>query len=327
MSKMSELKEMKSISTKMHKVEQYLEEALQFPHPQAREKALKTLHAGGKRVRPTLAIMTADILQSKTDIIPLAASLELVHMASLIHDDVVDQADTRRGQATINAETTNRYAVHVGDYVLAKAIEIISQQPNSNRLLKIMADLCVEMSLGEVEQLRSTFDVNQTIEDYYYRIDRKTALLMATSCQAAAVACNASEEDIELFYNIGYNLGMEFQIRDDILDMEQSAKKIGKPAGSDLLHGIMTMPTILALRKDFPEKAQLIDYINSHFPGGQPQVDEAIGWIKQYGGIRDSLEYAEDFLHKAEDGIARLEDSPQKAVLLSGVEFLRGRVN
>ena len=174
---MLKILEIHGMKERLREVEAYLEQALYFEHPEIREKALKTLHAGGKRVRPALAIMTAGMYGKEKEIIPLAAALEMVHMASLIHDDVVDQADTRRGQATVNAEKGNRYAVHVGDYILMKAIDIIRTLPNSTRLLQIMAELSIEMSLGEVEQLRSTFDTKQTIEDYNYRIDRKTAIL------------------------------------------------------------------------------------------------------------------------------------------------------
>ena len=322
---MLKILEIHGMKERLREVEAYLEQALHFEHAAIREKALKTLHAGGKRVRPALAIMTAGMYGKEKEIIPLAAALEMVHMASLIHDDVVDQADTRRGQATINAENGNRYAVHVGDFVLMKAIDIIRTLPNSTRLLQIMAELSIEMSLGEVEQLRSTFDVNQTIDDYKYRIDRKTAILMASSCQAAAVCCGASEEDIHTFYQIGYNLGMEFQIQDDILDMSRDSKKLGKPAGSDLAHGIMTLPTILVLQKDFAERDELISAIESRFPGGQSEVNRAIAIIKEQGGLAEADVYGEGYLAQAVAYIEQLPDAKLKKQLMSGVKFLRER--
>ena len=322
---MLKILEMHGMKERLRDVEAYLEQALDFEHPAIREKALNTLHAGGKRVRPALAIMTASMYGKEKEIIPLAAALEMVHMASLIHDDVVDQADTRRGQATINAETGNRYAIHVGDYVLMKAIDMIRALPNSNRLLQIMAELSIEMSLGEVEQLRSTFDVNQTVEDYNYRIDRKTAILMASSCQAAAVACGASEQDIDIFYQIGYNLGMEFQIQDDILDMSRDSQKLGKPAGSDLAHGIMTLPTILVLQKEFAGKEELIHSIKSQFPGGQAEVNHAISIIIRQGGLQDAEAYGEGYLAQATACIEQLPDVKLKKQLMSGVKFLRER--
>ena len=255
-----------AVKKKLEEVEAYLDKVLDFDHPEMRAYALRTLHAGGKRVRPSLTILTASMFKNEDNIVPLAAAMELLHMASLIHDDVVDEADTRRGQATINVLKNNRYAIHVGDYILAEAIDIISKQPNADRLLAIMGDLSAEMSLGEVEQLRSTYDVHQTVEDYNYRIDRKTALLMATSCQAAAVASGASEDEINRFYQIGYNLGMDFQIKDDLLDMTLDSEKLGKPAGSDLARGIMTLPTILVLEKSFAERDELINLIENRFP-------------------------------------------------------------
>ncbi len=314
-----------AVKKKLEEVEAYLDQVLNFDHPDIRAFALRTLHAGGKRVRPSLTILTASMFKNEDNIVPLAAAMELLHMASLIHDDVVDEADTRRGQSTINVLKNNRYAIHVGDYILAEAIDIISKQPNADRLLAIMGELSAEMSLGEVEQLRTTYDVHQTIEDYNYRIDRKTALLMATSCQAAAVASNASEEEIDRFYKIGYNLGMNFQIEDDILDMTQDAKKLGKPAGSDLARGIMTLPTILVLQQDFAERQQLIELIESRFPNGQADVETAIQIVIAQNGIAQAEVYAEKYLKDAETDIAALPDYPMKKVLLEGVEFLRGR--
>ena len=314
-----------TIKKKLEEVEQYLDQVLFFEHPEIRALSLRTLHAGGKRVRPSLTILTAGMFKNEDNIIPLAAAMEMLHMASLIHDDVVDEADTRRGETTINVMKGNRYAVHIGDYILAEAVRIISEQPNSERLLQIMGELSAEMSLGEVEQLRSTYDVHQTIEDYNYRIDRKTALLMATSCQAAAVASDATEEEIDIFYKIGYNLGMNFQIKDDLLDMTLDSKKLGKPAGSDLARGIMTLPTILALKKDFAEREELIALIESRFPNGQADVDRAIEIVIAQNGIAEAEVYAEEYLLKAEHDIVNLPDYPMKKVLLEGADYLRGR--
>ena len=314
-----------AVKKKLEEVEAYLDKVLDFDHPEMRAYALRTLHAGGKRVRPSLTILTASMFKNEDNIVPLAAAMELLHMASLIHDDVVDEADTRRGQATINVLKSNRYAIHVGDYILAEAIDIISHQPNADRLLAIMGELSAEMSLGEVEQLRSTYDIHQTVADYNYRIDRKTALLMATSCQAAAVASGASEEEIDRFYWIGYNLGMDFQIKDDLLDMTLDSDKLGKPAGSDLARGIMTLPTILVLEKSFAEREELINLIENRFPNGQADVDRAIAIVIAQGGIRDAEVYAEQYLKQAEADIAALPEHPMKKVLLDGVEYLRGR--
>ena len=314
-----------AVKKKLEEVEAYLDKMLDFDHPEMRAYALRTLHAGGKRVRPSLTILTASMFKNEDNIVPLAAAMELLHMASLIHDDVVDEADTRRGQATINVLKNNRYAIHVGDYILAEAIDIISKQPNADRLLAIMGDLSAEMSLGEVEQLRSTYDVHQTVEDYNYRIDRKTALLMATSCQAAAVASGASEDEINRFYQIGYNLGMDFQIKDDLLDMTIDSEKLGKPAGSDLARGIMTLPTILVLEKSFAEQDELINLIENRFPKGQDDVDRAIAIVLAQNGISDAEVYAEQYLKQAEADIAALPDYPMKKVLLEGVDYLRER--
>lgn len=307
---------------KLYKVEQYLEEYLHFAEPYLSESALYTLHAGGKRVRPTMVIMTAAVFDKEEEAIPMAAAMELIHMSSLIHDDIVDGADTRRNQPTLNVAYSKRYALHTGDYILTKAMEIVKDQPQSQRLLKIMADLSIDMCLGEIEQLHSEYDIHQTMTDYYYRIDRKTALLMATSCQVGAIISDASSELVDRFYQIGYNLGMAFQIKDDILDMTTDRKKMGKPVGEDLARGIMTMPTILVLQKDFPEKQRLIQMILDHFPNGQDDVHWALNIIKKYNGLEEAKRYSADYVTKAKEEIKRLPVHPVNKGWLDNADYI-----
>lgn len=306
----------------LHKVETYLEQYLTFDDPYISESARYALNSGGKRVRPALVMMTATLFDQAEEAIPLAAAMELIHMSSLIHDDIVDGSATRRGKPSLNAAHGQGYALHTGDYILTKAIEIIKNQPNSHRLMEVMADLSIEMCLGEVEQLRTMYDTAQTIADYNYRIDRKTALLMATSCQAGALVCSASEELVNIFYRIGYNLGMAFQIRDDILDFEKDERKLGKPAGEDLARGIMTLPTILVLQKDFPERQWLLETIQNRFVGGKHEVKQAIALIKAQNGLKDAHAYAVNYVQQAKQDIQQLPEHAVQRLLLSGADYI-----
>ena len=307
-------------------VEAYLEDYLHFEHPTISDSALYTLHGGGKRLRPAFVLMTTMFFDNHEDyVIPLAASMEMIHMASLIHDDIVDASDVRRGQATLNVLSGQRFALHTGDYLLTKALELINTAPHRERVMEILAKLSIEMCHGEIQQLLSVFDPYQTVEDYNYRIDRKTALLIAVCCQIGAVISSADEQMIQRFYDFGYNLGMAFQIKDDILDMEKDQEKLGKPAGSDLAHGILTLPTILVLKKDFPEKQRLIELIETRFPEGQQDVRYAIDVIKKHRGLEEAMAVSEEYVAKAKDIIKILPGHRMKKVLLAGADYINGR--
>lgn len=317
---------MRELKKQLNEVEAFLEQYLHFEHQDIGKSALYTLHGGGKRLRPAFVLMTAVYFDNTEDhVIPLAASMEMIHMASLIHDDIVDDSDTRRGQATLNVLFGRRYALHTGDYILTKALDLINTMPHRERVLDILAKLSVEMCHGEIQQLLSVYDPYQTVEDYNYRIDRKTALLIAVCCQVGAVISDADEQMVQHFYDFGYNLGMAFQIKDDILDMERDKAKIGKPAGSDLAHGILTLPTILVLEKDFPERDLLVKLIENRFPNGQSDVNVAIDLIKKYHGLDEALAISEEYVLKARTMIEELPEHKVKKMLLSGADYINRR--
>lgn len=312
------LKTNKEIQQECANVEKYLDTFLNFEHKDIAAGALQTFRAGGKRLRPAIVIMTASFYDNAKNVVPLAAAMEIVHMSSLIHDDIIDQSPTRRGQDTLFAQIGAHRALHSGDYILAKALEMVNNLPHGREMIQILGTLSCEMCYGEVEQINSMYDIKQTLEDYYYRINRKTALLFAVCCQLGALASEACAEEIQTFYDIGYNMGMAFQIKDDTLDMEMSAEKLGKPAGNDLAQGIMTLPTILVLQKVFPEKERLINLIQNKFSGGQSEVDEAIKIIKKYHGIEEANTYCEKYIDEAKRLIEQLpEKKGKKGFVLS----------
>ena len=325
MSVVNVIKLHKILGDELAKVENYLDEFLHFEHQEITDGALHTLHAGGKRLRPAVVIMTASFYNNADKAVHLAAMMELIHMSSLIHDDIIDCSPTRRGLATLNVTMGPTKALHTGDYVLIKALEKVCEMPHGKEIIQILGNLSMEMCYGEVEQINSMYDTKQTIEDYYYRINRKTALLIAVCCQVGAVASNASAQEVQKFYDIGYNMGMAFQIKDDILDMEMSAQELGKPAGSDLAHGIMTLPTILTLQKDFAEKEYLLDLISSRFPQGQKQVKEALDIIKKYHGIKEANEYCRRYIEKSKQLIDELPENKGKKVFKLGAEYVISR--
>ncbi|SHI31284.1 heptaprenyl diphosphate synthase [Propionispora hippei DSM 15287] len=206
--------------------------------------------AGGKRLRPALYLLCAKS-RAEADTaeraIPMAVAIELIHMATLVHDDVIDEAATRRGQITANARWGNHSSVLAGDYLFAKAFSLISGLVNNN-MLKILAEVICSMCEGEIIQNKDIYNPQQTEEEYLVRIAKKTADFLAASCVLGGMTAELSETELAALRCYGYSLGMAFQITDDILDVTASSEQLGKPAGNDLRQGIVTLPVIYALQ-------------------------------------------------------------------------------
>lgn len=205
------------------------------------------VQAGGKRLRPALYLVCARIRNTnEAQIMPMAAAIELIHMATLVHDDVIDNATTRRGRPTANARWDNHASVLTGDYLFAKAFSVVATQVN-NKMLKVLTDVICSLCEGELIQNKDTFNPDQCEDQYLVRIAKKTADFIAASCELGGMTADLSETEIDALRKFGYSIGMAFQITDDILDITASSEQIGKPAGNDLRQGIVTLPVIYAL--------------------------------------------------------------------------------
>ena len=202
---------------------------------------------GGKRMRPMLILLTAKNYGAISDVTQHAAvGLELLHTASLVHDDVVDESEERRGQASVNASYNNKVAVLVGDYILSTALLSVSFTCNQ-RIIQYLAELGRTLAAGEILQLSNIQNQEFSEEVYYQVINQKTAALFEACAAIGAISAGASDEDIEKASKFGQTLGIMFQIRDDIFDYYDS-KEIGKPTGNDMAEGKLTLPVIYALR-------------------------------------------------------------------------------
>lgn len=179
----------------------------------------------------------------------VAVALELLHSATLVHDDVIDDAQIRRGKPTIKAKWDNRIAMYTGDYILARSLELMTKIENP-LAHKILSHTIVEVCIGEIEQIKDKYRFNQNLRDYFRRIKRKTALLIAASCQLGAIAAGVDEEIHKKLFRFGYFVGMSFQITDDVLDFTGTEKELGKPAGGDLLQGNITLPVLFAMKDE-----------------------------------------------------------------------------
>ena len=243
----------------------------------------------GKRMRPILILLMAKNFGKVSEVTQHAAvGLELLHTASLVHDDVVDESDERRGQASVNADYDNKVAVLVGDYVLSTALLHVSYT-HSEIIVRRLAELGRTLSDGEILQLSNIQNKEITEEVYYKIIERKTAALFEACAAIGAESADASEEEVEAARLFGKNLGIVFQIRDDIFDYYDSDAEIGKPTGNDLAEGKLTLPIIYALNSTKNEEMlALARKVKAH-DVTRAEIDRMVNFAKENGGI----EYAE----------------------------------
>jgi heptaprenyl diphosphate synthase len=256
------------------------------------------LAAGGKRLRPVLALATATSLSgaaSREDLLG-AVAVELVHLASLYHDDVMDEATVRRNVDSVNARFGNLVAIVAGDFLLARSAEIAAGL--GTEIAQLLAATLGELCRGQVAEVHAAFRVDRTEDDYSRAIAGKTASLMSTSCRIGALTGGLPREQVEAFTAFGRYFGMIFQVRDDILDIVGSEAELGKPAGQDLAEGIYTLPVLLALADPAagPELRPLLGQ-----PLGQPERDKARSIVSESEAITKSVAVARHFADLAAD--------------------------
>lgn len=245
-------------------------------------------HRGGKRMRPLLILLIAKNYGGVNDVtLRSAVGLELLHTASLVHDDVVDESKERRGQPSVNAVYNNKVAVLVGDYVLSTALLNISYTNNSD-ILRSIAELGRNLSNGEILQLSNIKNTEFSEDIYYDVIKMKTAALFESCCEVGTLSVNANERQIELAKEFGRNLGIIFQIRDDIFDYYDS-KEIGKPTGNDMAEGKLTLPVLYALNSTHDSEMEEIARKVKRNDVTRYEIARLVDFTKNNGGI----EYAE----------------------------------
>ena len=251
---------------------------------------------GGKRMRPMLILLTAKNFGKVSQVTQNAAiGLELLHTASLVHDDVVDESSERRGQASVNATYDNKVAVLVGDYILSTALLKVSLTDNQ-KIIQLLAELGRTLAAGEILQLSNIQNQELSEEVYYQIINNKTAALFEACAKIGALSAGASEEEIAAAAKFGQNIGMIFQIRDDIFDYFDSME-IGKPTGNDMVEGKLTLPVIYALNNTHLESMQTLA---RKVKAGTINADEIavlVEFTKECGGI----EYAERRMEEIAD--------------------------
>ncbi|RDW22044.1 heptaprenyl diphosphate synthase component II [Oceanobacillus chungangensis] len=305
-------------------IEKSLHQMIQAEHPTLRSASTELLNAGGKRIRPIFVLLSGHLGKFELDKIKtVAVTLELIHMATLVHDDVVDDAELRRGKPTIKKLYGNRVAMYTGDYILARALEEISTLRNAE-VHKLFSKTIVEVCEGEIEQIEDKYNFDQSLRDYLRRIKRKTALLIAMSCKLGAIVSGLSKRDANRLYLYGYYVGMSYQIIDDILDFTSTSKILGKPAGNDLLQGNITLPVLYGMQNESFNKRLLETFTDKD--NVQPVDMEAlINELKQTDAILNSYQLSDHYLQKALTTIENFPSSRAKQTLVDIATFIGKR--
>lgn len=309
----------------LNAIEDTLAQSVASEMPLLNESAQHLLKAGGKRLRPVFVLLGGKFGDYSLDRLKyVAASLELIHMASLVHDDVIDDAETRRGQPTVKAKWDNRIAMYTGDYINGKAL-VVASELNDPRIHQILSSAIVQMCIGEMEQIRDFFNTEQTVRNYLLRIRRKTALLIAISCQLGAIAAGASKEVSGALYRFGYQVGMAYQITDDLLDLCGTEKTIGKPPGSDLRQGNITLPVMYALQEPDIRPALLREIERIRQSENEADSKQAVKLVRASGGIREAERLADRFIAKALKALEAIPNIPAKKNLADIAKFAAER--
>jgi len=237
----------------------------------------------------------------------MAVSVELMHTATLVHDDAIDKSAVRRGQPTINKLWGEDIAVLMGDYLFAKAGEYVSDTQNP-RAIKLFSQTLAIISSGEINQFLSSFKIEQTRENYFHRIASKTAALFALATESGAILSKAPEKSVEILREYGYNLGIAFQVVDDILDFIATEETLGKPVGSDLSQGTLTLPAMLLLER-YPENNPVKSLFENKNQDTKKKIEAAIKLIRGSSIVDECYKVASDYCSRAVRNLKLLPDN------------------
>ncbi|MGA3094270.1 MAG: polyprenyl synthetase family protein [Dehalococcoidales bacterium] len=293
-----------------------VESQREFPEIQ---KMLKQVLVGGKVVRPTLTLLCGTFYDYDLALLqPMATATELMHIATLVHDDAIDSADMRRGNATINSIWGVDLAILVGDFLFARAGELAAKTGNI-RVVTLFSQTLGIIARGEVKQALSAFRLDQTFEQYIERVAGKTAALFTLATESGSVLSGAPEPSVQILHDYGYNLGIAFQIVDDILDFTGNEKEVGKPVGADLLQGTVTLPAQMLLQR-YPKDNPLLKIAKKE--DLNENIKKVIEMIRASDIIDECYKLAEDYCTLACLCMEKLPDKPAREALVALAEYV-----
>ena len=306
-------------------VEDMLESTKQVQIAPLKRMLDHALQGRGKRMRPALVLLAGSFGEYDLNrLVPLGAAIELLHTASLVHDDVVDGAVSRRGRPTANAAFDNALTVLLGDYMFANAAEMVTRT-GSLHVTRLFALALMKMTSGELDQDAAAFDVGKDIQNYLWRIGGKTAALFETAGEGGASLASCDQATVEAFRTYGYSLGMAFQIVDDILDFTGDEAEMGKPVGSDLREGTITLPGLLLLERQ-PKNNPIGKFFAAH-RNKEQRLQEAIEYVRGSGALATSMDMARTYVTRANEAIAACPRTEAHAILMRLGEYVLGRTS
>ncbi len=285
--------------------------------------SMHALGSPGKRLRTALTLLSGKLNTYRFDkLLPLGVAFEMVHLATLIHDDIVDNALTRRGNPTVNALWGNNIAILLGDYYFAKTAGLIADI-NENRIDHLFSDTVATVCEGTIMEMMTAGRIDLTVKSYYEKTSHKTACLIAACCKGGAILSDASDQDIEHLHRYGMNLGIAFQIIDDVLDYTENQETIGKPAGNDLRQGMVTLPLIYALQEQ-PRNGHYQEVHNllngaSH---SEEDIRAIVNWVVTGTGVQRSLADAFIYANKARESLTHFSQSKDLQLLDELIDFV-----
>lgn len=291
-------------------VEARLLDASKIDYPVVSDMLRAIVSGGGKRLRPVLLMLAARAFNQWTEnAIPAAAGVELLHTASLIHDDSIDKAALRRGNPTLNTELSTGAVILIGDYLFAQSA-ILAAEPQNPRVMVIFAETLAEICRGQIRETLEAHDLDQSRETYESRIYGKTAALFAGAAEMGAVLGGGTDEEVEELRHFGAELGMAFQVIDDILDLREGTETLGKPAGNDLKQGVVTVP-VMIFAEQYNGRRETRETIEGILAGeitDQSVVDQVVEQIRQSGALQDAGKVAEEYTDAARTRLQAVKD-------------------
>lgn len=311
------------IEVELEQVNSTFEERATSGLPILNSASMHALGSPGKRLRTALTLLSGKMKTYRFDkLLPLSVAFEMVHLATLIHDDIVDNAMTRRGNPTVNALWGNNIAILLGDYYFAKTAGLIADI-NDNRIDHLFSDTVATVCEGTILEIMTAGRIDLTIESYYEKINHKTACLIAACCKGGAIVSQASDEEIALLYEYGLNLGIAFQIIDDILDYTEDQATIGKPAGNDLRQGMVTLPLIYALQEQSHNgHRQTVQGLLTGASHQEEEIHSVVNWVTKGLGVEHSLADAHVYGNKAREALYSFPPSPDRDILDGVIDFV-----
>ncbi len=285
------------------------------------------ISSGGKRLRPMLTIAAAQMFDYQGEHhVKLAASVEFMHTATLLHDDVVDESDMRRGKLAARKLWGNQASVLVGDFLLGQAFKMMVEV-GSLECLRILSDAAAVIAEGEVMQLSAAQNLETTEDEYLAVIRAKTAVLFTAACEVGAVIADRSRTEQAALRSYGTNLGLVFQLVDDALDYGGNSQSLGKKVGDDFREGKITLPVVLAYRRGAEDERAFWRRCVEKGEIAEGDLETAVDYIARRDAIADTIERARHYGSIARDALGSLPDTPQKTAMLDVVEFCIDRVN